>query len=317
MLSKYVKSAAILAVVGLSTFGAVACASPEPFTIQAPGLFPEGLEYDRKRGAFLITSLTTGKVHAVKPDGSRKLLIDDPDLVSAIGIRVDRNRNRLYVCSSDPGVSSKTAPATRRKLAGLGVYRLSDGKKESFLRLDALNPGTHFCNDIALAKNGELYITNSFSTVIYRVDRNLKPTVLVNDPRFRAKGFGLNGILAMGDFLLVAHSESGKLYRVGARDGSVQEVGLDKAMKFADGLVALGPDKVAIALNGSNEIAYYETKDGWKTARRTRTFDRGFSFPTTGVLVKGRLFYLNGKLHKLFGGKRDIAEFEVRELPLN
>ena len=80
----------------LTVFGLAACGGPQPFTVNAPGLYPEGLEYDADRGAFLVTSLTRGQVHAVRPDAEPELIVDDPELVSAIGLRVDRQARSAF-----------------------------------------------------------------------------------------------------------------------------------------------------------------------------------------------------------------------------
>lgn len=154
------------------------------------------------------------------------------------------------------------------------------------MRLDALNAGApSFCNDIAITPNGNVFVTNSFSPIVYRVDSRFRASIVLNAPELAANGFGLSGIVALNDnTLLVAHSANGALYRV------------------------------AVAQNMDHLIAIYETTDGWQSAKRTGVFLEGFSFPTTGVQVAGRLFYLNGKLHELFSGNREIAEFEIREI---
>ncbi len=306
--------AALLTILAIS--GLAACGGPQPFTVKAAGLYPEGLEYDADRGAFLVTSLTRGQVHAVRAGAEPELIVDDPELVSAIGLRIDRKRGLLFVCSSDPGVSAKTDAATQRKLAGLGIYNLASGEKQRFIRLDRLNEGFQFCNDIALADDGTLYVSNSFSPVIYRIDANFEASVLANDERFAVDGFGFNGVALAGGSLLVAHSVNGTLHRVDIQSGVFQEVQLSESAQYADGLVMLDANRVAVAQNEANQIAIFESKDGWRSAKRVRVYDQGFSFPTTGVLADGKLFYLNGKLHELFGGNRDIADFEIRELAL-
>ncbi|MCR9142938.1 MAG: SMP-30/gluconolactonase/LRE family protein [bacterium] len=295
----------------------VACGGPKALTVQSQGLFPEGLEYDDGRDAFLITSLTQGQVHAVREGQTPELIVDDQDLVSAIGLRIDRERDLLFVCSSDPGVSAKTAPATQKQLAGLGVYDLNSGEKKKFIRLDALNDGAQFCNDIALGPKGALYVTNSFSPVVYKVDADLKASVLAEEPALAANGFGLNGIVMAGKQLLVAHSVAGSLHTVDPASGAMARVDLSDSIEHADGLVLLAPNRVAVAQNAINQVAVFESTDNWKTAKRVRVYDQGFSFPTTGVFANGKLFYLNGKLHELFGGNRNVPEFEIRELPLN
>ena len=157
-------------------------------------------------------------------------------------------------------MSAKTNANTQRKLAGLGVYDLASGAKQRFIRLDRLNEGFQFCNDIALADDGTLYVTNSFSPVIYRVDTDFEASLLANDERFAVDGFGFNGVALAGRSLLVAHSVNGTLHRVDTESGELTEVQLSESARYADGLVVLNANRVAIAQNEANQIAIFETR---------------------------------------------------------
>ena len=66
------------------------------------------MEYDSPAERFLITSLREGVITEVKIDGTHRTFIEDDEIISAIGIRVDRTRNRILVCNSDPGAGVKT-----------------------------------------------------------------------------------------------------------------------------------------------------------------------------------------------------------------
>ena len=62
---------------------------PDLVRVADPGLHPEGIEYDEARERFLISSVTRGTVTAVQDDGSHAVFIEDPDIVSSIGIHID------------------------------------------------------------------------------------------------------------------------------------------------------------------------------------------------------------------------------------
>ena len=124
---------------------------PDVIRFKKPALYPEGLEYDVKNNRFLVTSLHEGTVGTVTPDGQYQVLFQDSHMVSAIGIRVDKMRDRVLVCNSDPGVSLHTKKENQGKLAGLAVFQLSTGKLIKYIDLASLSKGGgHFCNDIAL-----------------------------------------------------------------------------------------------------------------------------------------------------------------------
>ena len=59
------------------------------------GFIPEGLEYDRTNERFLTGSLSEGSVFEIHVDGRVTVVVDDPDLVSSVGIEVDELHDRL------------------------------------------------------------------------------------------------------------------------------------------------------------------------------------------------------------------------------
>ena len=272
-------------------------------------LFPEGIEYDTAKQVFLVTSLTKGRVSTVDAAGKIETFIDDKDLVSAVGIRANPAKNQLYVCSSDPGVSEKTNPATQKKLAGLAVYDLKTGAKIKYLNLGALaKGGSHFCNDIALAADGNIFVTDSFSPIVYKIAPDLTPAIHASDKRFAADGFGLNGIVALSDgSIIVANSGAGKLYKVDGKDGKkITEVKSAKTYQNADGLVLVDASTLAIIQNVDGKVNFVTTSDNFAGIGDTSVFTTpDFIFPTTGIVANGKLHVLNSKLGLLFGGKAE------------
>jgi hypothetical protein len=49
-------------------------------------------------------------------------------------------------------------------------------------------------NDLTFDTAGNIYITDSFSPVIYKVDTDYKVSILIQDPAFAGEGFNLNRI---------------------------------------------------------------------------------------------------------------------------
>lgn len=88
---------------------------PDTISFKKDALYPEGLEYDAANNRFLVTSLREGIVGTVTPNGNYSALFQDSHMVSAIGIRIDKDRDRVLVCNSDPGVSIHTKPETQGK----------------------------------------------------------------------------------------------------------------------------------------------------------------------------------------------------------
>lgn len=300
------------------------CAKPvqvAQVTFTNADLFPEGVVYDAPRNRFLVSSLRKGVIGAVTDAGGYEVFIDDERLVSAIGLHIDRDRNRLIVCISDPGVSVRTRPETQKKLAGLAVYALSDGKLLHYENLAANDPeGFHFANDATTSADGTIYVTNSFSPVIYKITPDYKSSEFIRDERFGGEGFGLNGIELIGDALIVAKYNEGVLFRIPLADPSAYaEIAIDRKFPGADGLVKLDDATIALISNRGGGQPEYDraftltSADGWKSARVAGEVQKpGMEFPTTADVRGGEVYVLNAKLNRLFGGATEPTQsFEI------
>lgn len=284
-------------------------------------LYPEGIEYDAKRNRFLVTSMREGIIGEVKDDGSYKVFIQDPNLVSAVGIRIDAERDRLLVCNSDPGVSVHTKKENQGKLAGLGIFQLSTGKLIKYLDLGKLGgAGGHFCNDIALDGAGNAYVTDSFGPMIYKIDTGYNASVLLNNKRFTGKGFNLNGVVVKDGYLLVAKANEGLLFKVPLdKPEQFTQVKITESLSNADGLL-WAPDGtlVVITRDKINKVFKIASRDNWDTANVAGSVDTGDVFPTTGVVRDGKIYVIYAMLHVLFNPetKTHVEKFEIRQQKL-
>ncbi len=298
-----------------------AATAPEVVSFTKAALYPEGVEYDAKRNSFLVTSLREGIIGEVKDDGTYKELIKDPNFVSAIGIRIDAERDRLLVCNSDPGVSVHTKKENQGKLAGLGIFQLSTGKPIKYIDLAKVGgAGGHFCNDIALDSAGNAYVTDSFSTIIYKVDVSNNATVLLNNKRFAGEGFNLNGIVVKDGYLLVTKYNEGLLFKVPLdKPEQFTQVQIKGTFPGADGLL-WAPDGalVVIANLKTNKTFRLTSTDNWTSAEVAGSVDTGDVFATTGVVRDGKIYALYAMLHVLFNPetKTHIEKFEIRQQKL-
>ncbi len=289
--------------------------TPDVIRFKKMALYPEGVEYDANRNSFLVTSLREGVIGEVKDDGTYNVLAKDPHMVSAIGIRIDAARDRFLVCNSDPGVSIHTDPKTQGKLAGLAVFQLSTGKLIKYLDLAKGLEGAHFCNDIALDKDGTAYITDSFSPVIYKVDTDYNTSVLLNNKRFVGEGFNLNGIVVKDDFLIVSKANEGKLFKVPLKNPEkFSQVQIDSTFKNGDGLLWTSDGSLIVIANvETRKVLKLTSTDNWSSARITGSADTGQVYATTGVIRDGQIYVLHAMLHVLFNPKTEkhVEQFEI------
>jgi len=287
---------------------------------KAPAQYPEGIAFNPKTNEFFVSSMRLGVVGAVKADGSYREFAKDPLLVSVVGMHADPERDRLLVCVSDPGVSLKTSPKTQKKIARLVAFDLATGKKKHVVELDKLADGQHFCNDMTIDEKGNVYVTDSFTPVIYRVDPKYKASVFLKSDTFKGEGFNLNGIVHhAGDYLLVAKYNDGTIWKVDEKDPKkMEQVAIPEKLPNADGMVLTADGELVVVQNGDvNRVVRLKSTDGFKTAKVDKVVATTKDFPTTVVAgVGGKLYVMMSRLGELFAdpAKAKSETFTMMEL---
>lgn len=303
----------------------VADALPDVVKVNSAALYPEGVEWDEANKRYLVTSIHQGEVGSVKDDGSYSVFARDPRMVSTVGIELDTARDRVLVCIADPGASVKTTKETAGKLAALAAYQLSSGKLIKYVELTQDRENSHFCNDIAIDKAGTAYITDSFSTVIYKVDADYNVSVLIDDKAFSGKSFNLNGIVVKDNYLLAVKMNSGQLFKIPLDDPkSFSEVKLGENIEGADGLLWAPDGSLLVIANNNahigvpatasvNAVIRFTTDDNWKTATARGKAATGDVFATTGTIRDGQIYVVHAMLHVLFNPetKEHLNQFDI------
>lgn len=285
---------ALSAVAGTATAGDVAFTATEAY--------PEGVAWSARQGVFLVSSIRHGTVGKVSMDGRYAPFITDEKLVSSIGLALDARRNLLWVANSDIGAAGRSSPATQGRLAAVAAYDADTGERRAYHDLGSLLEGAHFANDLALDAQGNVYVTDSFAPVIYRIDTAGRATVFVRSELFAGEGFNLNGIVVHPDgYLLVGKYNSGELFRVSLREPhQVERVRLPEALAGADGLVLRSPFRLSVVQNkGADRMVDLVSTDGWRSAAIHREQKSALSFPTTATRVGKVLYVLNARLDTL------------------
>lgn len=271
--------------------------------------YPEGIAWSPAHKAFFVSSVRHGVVGKVTPQGRYAVFIRDEKLVSSAGLQFDARRNLLWVAVGDLGNSVSSSGATQGKLAAVAAYDATTGERRAYHDLGGLVEGGHFANDIALDAQGNVYVTDSFSPVIYRLDTRGQASVLVRSQLFTGEGFNLNGIVHHADgYLLVSKHNSGELFRVGTKAPfEVRRVQLPEALKGADGLLLRTPNRLMVVQNsGADRVVELVSDDGWASAAIVSSSKSTMSFPTTATLVGTDLYVLNSRLDTLMA--KDAAK---------
>ena len=262
--------------------------TPEP-TGQA--LIPEGFDFDPRRGAFIVSSGTTGTLSVVDADGGVEVLVPGSQFGGAgsFGVEVDEPRDRILVVASN-----FTVPTVGRLLA----FSASSGALLFNTDLAALTPGLSFCNDVAVDANGIAYVTNSDQGVVYRVGLDGAASIYFQDPSFApadpATESGFNGIVYHPNgFFLVAHASTNRIVKITFDQAPVAAV-----VDLPEGVLA-GPDGIElvdgalVAANnaGPHFVSRLRSQDDWRTATVDGDpFSTGNVFPTAVAEVQGEVY---------------------------
>lgn len=280
-------------------------------------LYPEGIAYSKKQDVFFVSSLHYGNIGKVTRKGVYTEFIIDKDLVSTIGIHANEKTNLLYVCVSDPGVSVKTDAKTQMKLAKLIAYDLTTGKRKFATDLGALNKdGGNFANDIDFDNQGNCYVTNSASPIIYKVTPKGVASIFATNDNWKKEGFNLNGIVVHPNgYLIAAQSNTGELYKISIKNPKEINKINTELMLGADGIFLDSNNELVVISNSKKEVYELKSNDDFATAKILKTAACEMNFPTTGIVVNKKYYVLNAKLDEIFNPKATkTSNFLIQEI---
>lgn len=296
--------------------------TPDVIQFTQLGLYPEGVAFDQNSKTYFVSSLTKGAIGTVNDQGVYQVFANDNNLVSTTGIVVDRAQNRLLVAIADPGTSTKTTMLTQGKLGAIAIYNLTNGQQISYINLGILKPtANHFANDMAVDNLGNIYVTDSFAGIIYKINTQGVASIFYENSAFEAPAgaFGLNGIVFHPNgYLIVAKYNEGILYKIPLQNpSSFSQIVLPQTIKGADGLSIdnTNANTLVVACNDTtNKVFQINTTNNWSTATITATFDTGNVFPTTIASRNNDKYVLYARLNNLFSGQSSDNVFQIQKI---
>ncbi len=290
----------------------------DPISIKfnQPDLFPEGVVYDPFNNYFLVSSITRGDIGMVTTNGTYTPFITDDALASSIGLEIDKTSKRLLVVNSSLMTS----------LAQLAIYNLNSRERIHLVDLGALLPGApHFTNDVAVDAEGNAYVTDSFSPVIYKVDAQGNATIFFRDESFAtdAGQFGFNGIEYHPDgFLLVAFNIRNQIVKIPLNKSAYSIVQLNAGLNSPDGLIITKNAKQLVVVNNGEDpeahgkVILFSSDDKWETGHVTDIYETGPVFPTTATTDGKKVYTLYAYLNILIAGGTQ-STFTIQEVPFH
>lgn len=169
------------------------------FTLPGADFIPEGIAVDPATRTFYVGSIRKRTIVAIGPDKTVRPFVKDGSL-GVLGLKVDSARGVLWATSwASDGMEGYVASDEGR--AEVTAYALADGAQRRRISF-AAGKDPHLLNDLAIASDGTLYVTDSTAGAVWRVP----PDRDVFEPLVAAGSFAYpNGIALASETLLVAH----------------------------------------------------------------------------------------------------------------
>ena len=194
----------------------------------------EGIAYDpMSRRLFAGPE---GEIVQIDAEGKVSPFVSGNGLRQVLGLKVDPERRLLWAVSGrfPDVVPGATPPPEDVGTGGVHVYHLDRAERIATYELDE-RPVLHGLNDIALARDGTVYVTDSVQGAIYRLkpgDKQLERWL--QDNRLSL----LNGLVLSPDDkrLYVAHVEGVSVIDTGSRERKLLAPPANAAVTNMDGL---------------------------------------------------------------------------------
>ncbi|KAF3432199.1 hypothetical protein FNV43_RR26938 [Rhamnella rubrinervis] len=295
---------------------------PHVIDFRSPNLYPEGITWDPSAQHFIVGSIRHRTLVSVSDAGIAETLISDPTLpenVTFLGLAVDSVNNRLLAAvqamEPEPHFSALAAYDLRsRNRVFLSLLPSSDG-----------DSGTRqIANAVAVDFKGNAFVTNSAGNYIWKVNDKGEASIFSKSPIYTSHPVdpdspfsfcGLNGAVYISKgYLLVVQSNTGKMYKVDADDGTARLVLLNEDLPLADG-IAKRKDGVVVVVS-PNKMWLLKSQDSWGEAVVIDRVDLPYEDFATSVAVAGedRVYVVFSQLLEVFKGNAGREWFRIAEV---
>jgi hypothetical protein len=258
-------------------------------------LWPEGVDRDPRTGDFYVASVRHRTIVRLMANGSEHELWPrhDPRMGALLGVRVDPRQYVVWATTSGIPQMEGWAPADSSIAALLRI----DARTGRIIRRWDLPaaPRGHVLGDLALGPRGDVYLTDSYEPVLYRLRPGAATLERITHPLFRS----LQGMAATDDdrFVYVADYSRG-LLRVRVADGDVRRLGgvAGTDTRGCDGIV-LHRGAIVAVQNGASpaRIARFVLNAAGDSIVATQMLDRNAALapePTIGTMMGDRFVYV-------------------------
>ncbi len=292
--------------------------SARAFTIPEKDLLTEGIAYDAASKRFFVSSLYKRKIVAIDAQGkTADFSLPADGLWSVSGMRVDDKRRVLWVTTT----AQALVPGFQKEDEGKSAvfkYDLKTGKLSKKYILS--NDGSkHVFGDLTVAKNGDVYASDSLTSRIYRIETG-KDELEIFTPGDAFSS--LQGLAFSPDekYLFAADYSKG-VFRIEMATKKVSQLAVDAATNpiGIDGLYFYDGDLV-VTQNGFRpfRVARFTLNKDLSAVTKSETLEANHADmeePTLGTIV-GKDFYFIANSQQSLLGKDGLAPVDKLKEPV-
>lgn len=306
--------------IALIVCGAAAAEDPKPIKVPGDTAYTESITAGLD-GSFYVSSFAAGGVQRVKPGATAAEPFIAPAAFgsrSTFGLFADAKTNTLWVCSNDVTGFGVPGPS---KVEGshLLSFDLASGEGKTDHKFPSV---PSLCNDITVADDGTVYVTDSLAPRILRLAPGAKDLeVFVENKRFQPPaGAGLDGIAFGGDGNMYVNTfHGGELFRIEVKDGkagAITKLETSRPISLPDGLRHVS-GLTFLMVEGTGTLDRV-TIDGDKA--KIDTIKDGLKEPTAFAKVGATAWVAEGQLSHLLDPKiktPPVLPFEIIPVPVS
>lgn len=250
-------------------------------TIPSPDLIPEGIASDPADGSLYVSSIYHRKILKITPSGNITDFVSkgQDGLLSVLGIKVDPRDRSVWAASEFKGAS---------------LLFHFDRHGKTLAKYAPAQAGKHLFNDLVVAANGDVFVTDSSDGSIYKMPAGKQ--------QLERLGLGdrlyPNGIAFSADEKRLYVAYAFGIAVMGRNGESISELHAPSDISLAqfDGLYFDRGSLIGIQNGlGANRIVELQlSPDGNRvTAGRLLEFRSSYmELPTTGTIYNNQFFYM-------------------------
>ncbi|HEX8250314.1 MAG TPA: hypothetical protein VF599_19225 [Pyrinomonadaceae bacterium] len=289
-------------------------------TIFEPDLIPESVAFDASDGSFYAGSFYKRKIVKVDRRGKTSDFVPEAedDLGAVVGIKLDAARRGLWVLNN-VSPEMKNFDKTREGFGMLHRYDLKTGKLIKKYELSN-QPRPHLLNDLVIARNGDLFITDSLSSVVHvlRRDKDELENFVSLEPYSYPNGIALSKdesklYVANLNGVLVIETKNGKSAPL-AHAETIALAGIDGLYFYENSLLAIQNFELP------NRVVRFHLNESGDRAVRAEVLESNhplYKVPTTGALDGGNFYYIaNSQLRSFDESGKILAPAKLQNVTI-